>query len=79
MHDTPATKILTSDKDGDPFNEKWNYRSVQGMLTYLGGSTRPGIQFAVHQTSRFCNNPKASHAKAIKRIGRCLNEQRIKE
>ena len=41
--DTPATEILTSDKDGDPFNEKWNYRSVQGMLTYLAGWTRLDI------------------------------------
>ena len=71
-HDTPATDVLTSDKDGIQFNEKWSYRSIQGMLTYLTGSTRPDIQFAVHQTSRFCNNPKDSHTKAIKRIGRYL-------
>jgi len=78
VHDTPATEILTSDKKGEPFNENWHYRSVQGMLTYLAGSTRPDIQFAVHQTSRFCNDPKAIHGKAIKRIGRYLKRTRDK-
>ena len=48
------------------------------MLTCLAGSTRPDMQFAVHQTSRFCNNPKASHAKAIKRIGRHLKRTKDK-
>jgi len=48
------------------------------MLTYLAGSTRPDIQFAVHQTSRFCNDPRASHGKAIKRIGRYLKRTRDK-
>ena len=42
-HDTPVTEILTLDKDGDSFDEKWNYRSIQGMLTYLAGSTRLDI------------------------------------
>ena len=78
VHDTPATEILTSDKNGEPFAESWHYRSVQGMLTYLAGSTRPDIQFAVHQTSRFCNDPRASHGKAIKRIGRYLKRTRDK-
>ena len=40
-HDTPATEFLTSDKNGDPFEENWNHRSVQGMLTCLAGSARP--------------------------------------
>ena len=48
------------------------------MLTYLTVSACPDIQYAVHQTSRFCNNPKASHGKAIKRIGRYLKRTRNK-
>jgi len=41
------------------------------MLNYLCG-TRPDILYSVHQCSRFCNNPKLSHEKAIKRIIRYL-------
>ena len=78
VHDTPYVEILTSDKDGEAFCEKWNYRSVQGTLTYLDESSRPDIQFAVHHTSRFCNNPKSSHAKEIKRIGRHLRRTKEK-
>ena len=78
VHDAPATETLTSDKNGNPFNEQWHYRSVQVMLTYLAGSTRPDIQFAVHQTSRFCDDPRECHAKATKRIGRCLNRSKDK-
>ena len=42
------------------------------MLNYLAGSTRPDIAFIVHQTARFANDPKISHERAIKRIGRYL-------
>ena len=50
----------------------WNYRAVTGMLNYLTGSTRPDIAMAVHQISRFGNNPKLSHEKSIIRICRYL-------
>ena len=42
------------------------------MLQYLQGNTRPEISMAVHQTARFCNDPKLCHEKAIVRIGRYL-------
>ena len=42
------------------------------MLTYLKGSTRPGISMEAHQAARFCIDPKLSHEQAVKRIGRCL-------
>ena len=42
------------------------------MLTYLKGSTRPGISIEAHQAARFCIDPKLSHEQAVKRIGRCL-------
>ena len=42
------------------------------MLTYLQNTTRPDISMAVHQCARFSINPKLSHKKAIKRIGRYL-------
>jgi histone deacetylase 1/2 len=70
---TPTSKAaLGSDRDGDPFNEKWKYSAVVGMLLYLSSNTRPDITFAVHQCARYSHNPKQSHAKAIKRIIRYL-------
>jgi len=41
------------------------------MLNYLCG-TRPDILYSVHQCSRFCNNLRLSHEKAIKQIIRYL-------
>ena len=52
--------------------KNWNYRTAVGMLTYLQSNTRPEISMAVHQTSRFCNDPMLSHEQAIKRLGRYL-------
>lgn len=67
-----ATVMLTRDEEGVPFNEEWSYRSVIGKLNYLEKSTRGDIAVAVHQCARFSINPKASHAEAVKRIGRYL-------
>ena len=43
-----------------------------GMLNLCG--TRPDLLFAVHQCSRFCEHPKLSHEKAVKRIVRYLKK-----
>ena len=64
--------VLHADLEGEPFDNHFNYRSVVGKLYYLTKSTRPDIEFAVHQCSRFMANPKQSHAKAVKHIGRYL-------
>ena len=71
---TPALSsvILQRDKDGPPHAEGWNYRSVIGKLNFLEKSTRPELSYQVHQCARFSADPKASHAKAVKRIGRYL-------
>ena len=70
---TPSTgNVLHADIEGDDFDNHFNYRSVIGKLNYLEKSTRPDIGYAVHQCARFMSNPKQSHAKAIKRIGRYL-------
>jgi hypothetical protein len=70
---TPAEqKNLGKDIGGSAFEEDWCYRSVVGMLLYLSSNSRPDITFAVHQAARFSQDPKASHAKAIKRIVRYL-------
>ena len=70
---TPATKpLLHKDENGEVRRNSWSYRRAIGMLTYLQGTTRPDISMAVHQCARFSQNPKLSHERAIKRIGRYL-------
>ena len=69
---TPATTILTKDEHGLQRETTWNYSQVVGILNYIASNTRPDITFAVHQVARFCNDPKLSHEKAIKRIVRYL-------
>ncbi len=74
-HDTPAVSPpLHSYKnvENTEREEKWNYRSLIGMLTYLARNTRPDIEYAVHQCARFQIDPRRPHERAIKRIGRYL-------
>jgi hypothetical protein len=69
----PASQAaLGANKDGEPMTEKWNYRGIVGMLLYLSTNTRPDIAFAVSQVARFSNDPKKSHATAVKTILRYL-------
>lgn len=74
LHDTPASehKILDNDPDGKDRNQKWNYRSAVGCLSYLQAMIRPDITMAVQQCARFCNEPKREHEEAVKRICRYL-------
>ena len=72
---TPAlsSKILGKDLQETPHSEEtFQYRSVIGKLNYLEKSTRPDIAYAVHQCARFSSDPRSSHTKAVKRIGRYL-------
>ena len=72
--DTPAksTERLHRDLHGEEMKERWHYRSVIGKLNFIEKSTRPDIAYAVHQCARFSNDPKASHASAVKHIGKYL-------
>ena len=71
---TPAsTTPLGIDPDGEPMDEDWNYRSIVGMLLYLTTNTRPDLSIAVSQIGRFSQNPKKSHATAVKTIIRYLH------
>ena len=73
QHKTPAVSPpLQKYKESAPFIEKWSYRSLIGMLTYLARNTRPDLEYAVHQCARFQSDPREPHANAIKRIGRYL-------
>jgi Reverse transcriptase (RNA-dependent DNA polymerase)/Zinc knuckle len=71
-HTPTIQESLGSDPDGVAMKEKWNYRSVIGMMLYLATNTRPDIAFAVSQAARYSNNPKQSHAIAVKTIVRYL-------
>jgi hypothetical protein len=71
LQTTRYGKPLTKDSDGPLQTYSWSYRSLLGMLNYLCG-TRPDILYAVHQCSRFCNDPRLSHEKVAKRIVRYL-------
>lgn len=53
-------------------SEDWHYRSVIGKLNFIEKSTRPDIAYAFHQCARFSNDPKASHATAVKHIVKYL-------
>ena len=73
---TPPVDNLTSylaiDNDGKKACGLYNYASVNGMLQYLKGHTRPDILFAVSQTSRCDHSPERSHKIALEQIGRYL-------
>jgi hypothetical protein len=68
----PASEVLRSDPDADPFDAPWSYRSVIGKLNFLAQNTRPDIAFAVHQCARFVSNPNQTHQKAVKHLCRYL-------
>ena len=76
---TPAsTTYLGIDKEGEMFQEDWDYALVVGMLMYLGNNSRPDIDFTVNQCARFTHCPKESHAIEIKRILRYFHGTRTK-
>ena len=68
--------ILTKDEVGPERRESWNYCSVIGMLNFLVNSSHPELTYAVHQCARFCNDPKLSHERAVKRIIQYLKSTR---
>ena len=77
--ETPAVKpMLHRDLEGQVRRYVWTYRQVVGILGVLQGSTRPDIATSVHQCTRFCNDPKLSHGRAIRRIGKYLNVNKDK-
>ena len=41
-------------------------------MNYLEKATRPDISFATHQCARFVADPKKSHARAVRWLGRYL-------
>ena len=76
---TPSSPVpLGKDEEGEPFNEKWEYANIVGMLMYLATNSRPDIAYAVNQCARFTHCTKQSHSTGIKRILRYLKGTRTK-
>ena len=49
QHATPATNPpLHAHENGAPRQQKWNFRSVIGMPTFLAGNTCPDIKYDVY-------------------------------
>ena len=70
---TPAEKNpLVTDAYGPPFDEPWEYASFVGILIYLFGKSRPGIQFAMHQCASFTHNKRRIRAESVNIISRYL-------
>jgi hypothetical protein len=77
---TPAksSEVLKRDKDGPDYDKSFNYRSIIGKLNYLEKGTRSDIAYIAHQCARFTEEPKESHAKALKWLARYLRTTRDK-
>ena len=61
-------KPLGEDVKGKPFKESWECASVVGMMLCLS------VACAVNQAAQFTHAPKRSHAVAVKRIVRHLQD-----
>jgi hypothetical protein len=74
---TPCKQgYLGADIDREPPHAIYNYRSIVGQVGYLKGHLCPYIEFAYSQRTRFSNNPKQSHEKALEHIGLYLKGTR---
>lgn len=75
---TPETSTAPLRKGCSPIIFTWNYRQVIGILTYIAGTSRPDISFAVHQASRFSVSPCLPHDRAICHLDRYILETKDK-
>ena len=69
---TKVSTLLKRDQQGLDFDRSFHYRSIIGKLNYLEKGTRSDISYITHQCARFAEQPKESHAKAIRWIARYL-------
>ena len=78
--ETPAasSQLLTRNDNGADRDKSFHYRSIIGKLNYLEKATRPDISFATHQCARYVSDPKKSHARAVRWLGRYLLHSRRK-
>ena len=71
---TPAvtSNLLHKATNGPDMSLDFQYCSIIGKLNFLEKSTWPDISVSIHQCMHFSENPKRSHAKAVKQIGHYL-------
>jgi hypothetical protein len=70
--DTPCTKYVPIDEDGELAHGEFSYPSVVSQLNYLQGHSRPDITLAASEVARFVHSPKRSLELALIRLGRYL-------
>lgn len=63
MHDTPALNTLHSDPASANCQQKWNYQSAVGCMSYLQMTIHPDITLAIHQYTCFATNPQKTTMK----------------
>ncbi len=52
-------------KDEPTVDLNFNYRSAVGKLNYLAQTTRPDIEYTMHQIAKYLSDPRQSHGEAI--------------
>jgi hypothetical protein len=67
--DTPSTKYVPIDEDGELAHGEFSYPSVVGQLNYLQGHSRPETTLATSQVAHFVHSPKRSYELALIRLG----------
>lgn len=71
---TPASLQRLSKPDDNSFPGELPYRSLVGSLLYIAKCSRPDINFAVHQLTKFGNCYSQEHWTAAKRVLRYLKQ-----
>ena len=59
-----TTTLLYTNQENMSRKEKWSFRSIVWILSYLQDSVRPDISMATQQCASFCSDPKISHEKS---------------
>ena len=73
-NDIPSQEVLLPASNLPKFSDTWSYCSVIGKLNFLAQNTRPDIAYAVHQCTKYCNDPRETHGTTIKRISQYLKK-----
>lgn len=67
-----SRKTLRTFSSEPKLNNRFHYRSIIGKLNFLEKGTRPETSCVVHQCTRFCEDPKASHGLTVEHAIRHL-------